>query len=189
MGITPHLVLRGTTYYFRMAVPRRLVKKVGRAEVSTSLRTVNRKEDTLRCRYLSNSLDVFFQGLCMQKGPTFEEIDAEIKAYFQKALNWSLEYNLVFVDDLNVAEELPKLIEEYQGQLKSGKFSQTVQSDANELLAPLLPTQLPVSDDDKALHALTTVWLRSSMRVRRRFLDTYGEDVLRLVESGREDVA
>ncbi|MBN7785168.1 ParB N-terminal domain-containing protein [Ponticoccus gilvus] len=50
-------------------------------------------------------------------------------------------------------------------------------------------TQLPVSDDDKALNALTTVWLRSSMRVRRRFLDTYGEDVLRLVESGREDVA
>jgi hypothetical protein len=46
MGIAPHLVLRGTTYYFRMAVPRHLVKKVGRAEVSTSLRTVHRKEAT-----------------------------------------------------------------------------------------------------------------------------------------------
>lgn len=34
MGITPHLVLRGTTYYFRMAVPRHLVKTIGRAEVS-----------------------------------------------------------------------------------------------------------------------------------------------------------
>ncbi|WP_407668407.1 DUF6538 domain-containing protein [Nioella nitratireducens] len=32
MGITPHLVLRGTTYYFRMAVPRHLVKKVGRRQ-------------------------------------------------------------------------------------------------------------------------------------------------------------
>lgn len=47
MGITPHLVLRGTIYYFRMAVPHHLVKKVGRAEVSTSLRTVHRKEATL----------------------------------------------------------------------------------------------------------------------------------------------
>jgi hypothetical protein len=53
MGIAPHLV-----------------KTVGRAEVLTSLRTVNRKDATLRCRYLSNSLDVFSQGLCMQKGPT-----------------------------------------------------------------------------------------------------------------------
>ncbi|WP_363322759.1 DUF6538 domain-containing protein [uncultured Litoreibacter sp.] len=30
MGITPRLVLRGTTYYFRMAVPRHLVKRLGR---------------------------------------------------------------------------------------------------------------------------------------------------------------
>jgi len=47
----------------------------------------------------------------MQYGPSIEDIDAEIKAYFQRALNWSLKYNLVFVDDLDVAEEaevLPK---------------------------------------------------------------------------------
>ncbi|UWP97871.1 site-specific integrase [Aliiroseovarius crassostreae] len=145
MGITPHLVLRGTTFYFRMAVPRHLVKTVGRAEVSTSLRTVNRKEATLRCRYLSNSLDVFFQGLRMQKGPTFEEIDAEIKAYFQKALNWSLEFTEVLMDDITLkadkeAEAMPALIEDFQTQLKSGSFSQGIQNDANELLAPLLPS-------------------------------------------------
>jgi hypothetical protein len=99
MGITPHLVLRGTKFYFRMAVPIHLVKKVGRAEVSTSLRTVHRKEATLRCRYLSNSLDVFFQRLGMQDGPSIENIDAEIKAYFQRALNWSLEYTEVLMDD------------------------------------------------------------------------------------------
>ena len=53
MGITPHLVLRGTKYYFRMAVPRHLVKKVGRAEVSTSLRTVRGigREAPLRAYY------------------------------------------------------------------------------------------------------------------------------------------
>ncbi len=177
MGITPHLVLRGTTYYFRMAVPRHLVKKVGRAEVSTSLRTVNRKEATLRCRYLSNSLDVFFQGLCMQKGPTFEEIDAEIKAYFQKALNWSLEYNLVFVDDLDVAEEaegLPKLIEQYQGQLKSGKFSQTVQSDANELLAPLLPSG-GKADLGAIRHACRGIAMAKIEQYRRLIGDLTGE--------------
>ncbi len=145
MGITPHLVLRGTTYCFRMAVPRHLVRMVGRAEVSTSLRTVNRKEATLRCRYLSNSLDMFFRGLCMQKGPTFEEIDAEIKAYFQKALNWSLEFTEVLMDDITLdadteAEGLPTLIKDFQSQLKSGSFSQSVQSDAHELLAPLLPS-------------------------------------------------
>lgn len=144
MGITPHLVLRGTTYYFRMAVPRHLVKKVGRAEVSTSLRTVHRKEATLRCRYLSNSLDVYFQGLGMQDGPSIEDIDAEIKAYFQRALNWSLEYTEVFMDDPALdadaeAAGMPDLIGHYQAQLKSGKFSQAVESDASDLLAPLLP--------------------------------------------------
>ena len=144
MGITPHLVLRGTTYYFRMAVPRHLVKKVGRAEVSTSLRTVHRKEATLRCRYLSNSLDVYFQGLGMQDGPSIEDIDAEIKAYFQRVLNWSLEYTEVFMDDPTLdadaeAAGMPDLIGHYQAQLKSGKFSQAVQSDASDLLAPLLP--------------------------------------------------
>ena len=82
MGITPHLVLRGTTYYFRMAVPRHLVKTIGRAEVSTSSRTVNRKEATLRCRYISYSVDVYFQRLCMGESSSFEQIDAAIKAYF-----------------------------------------------------------------------------------------------------------
>ena len=35
----------------------------------------------------------------MQDGPSIEDIDAEIKAYFQRALNWSLEYTEVFMDD------------------------------------------------------------------------------------------
>ncbi len=99
MGITPHLVLRGTTYYCRMAVPLNLVKKVGRAEVSTALRTVHRKEATARCRYLSNVLDLCFQRLCVQDGPSFEDIDAAIASYFRRALNWPLEFNDVFMDD------------------------------------------------------------------------------------------
>lgn len=144
MAITPHLVLRGTTYYFRMAVPCQLVTKVGRAEVSASLRTFHRKEATIRCRYLSNSLDVYFQRLCVQDGPSFEDIDAEIKAYFQRALNWSLEYVEVFMDDPVLdadveAAGLPDLVAHYQAQLKSGQFSPAIQSEASDLLAPLLP--------------------------------------------------
>jgi hypothetical protein len=141
MGRTPHLVLRGTIFYFRMAVPRHLVKMVGRAEISTSLRTVNKREATIRCRYLSNSLEVYFQGLGMQNGPSFQDIDAEIKAYFQRVLNWSLEYTEVFMEDPTLdadveAAGLPDLIVDYQNQIKSGKFDPVVQSEANDLLAP-----------------------------------------------------
>lgn len=179
MGITPHLVLRGTTYYFRMAVPRHLVRTVGRAEVSTSLRTVNRKEATLRCRYISNSLDMFFQGLCMQKGPTFEEIDAEIKAYFQKALNWSLEFSEVLMDDATLdtdkeAEAMPALIEDFQAQLKSGSFSQGVQSDANELLAPLLPSG-GKANLGAIRHACRGITLAKIEQYRRLICDLTGD--------------
>ncbi|MEM6939683.1 MAG: hypothetical protein AAF943_05965 [Pseudomonadota bacterium] len=81
----------------------------------------------------------------MQKSPAFEEIEAEIKAYFQKALNLPLEFTEVLMDDISLdtdkeAEAMPALIEDFQTQLKSGSFSNGIQSDAYELLAPLLPS-------------------------------------------------
>ena len=178
MGTTPHLVLRGTTYYFRMAVPLHLVKTVGRAEVSASLRTIHRKQATLRCRYLSNSLDMYFEKLMMGQGPSFEEIDVEIKAYFLRALNWSLEFTDVLMDDPTLdreyeAADMPEKIEGYKGQIKSGKFSQDILNDAQEVLAPLLP----VGDkaDLGALRHASRGVLRARMeQIRRLIADLTG---------------
>jgi len=109
----------------------------------------------------------------MGENPSFEEIDAEIKAYFQRALNWSLEFTEVLMDDptldrVDEAAHLPEKIEEYKHQIKSGKFSQDILSDAQEILAPLLPI------GDKAspgalTHASRGV-LRARMEQKRRLI-------------------
>lgn len=79
----------------------------------------------------------------MGQSPSFEEIDVEIKRYFQKVLNWSLEFTDVLMDDPTLdreeeAADMPEKIEGYKGQIKSGKFSPSVQADAFELLAPYI---------------------------------------------------
>jgi hypothetical protein len=81
----------------------------------------------------------------MANGPSIEEIDAAIKEYFQRALNWSLEFTEVIADDPafdadSEASALSDVIEQYNAQLKSNKFNGNVQHEAAELLAPILPS-------------------------------------------------
>ena len=179
MGSTLHLVRRGAVYYFRRAVPEHLLAKVGRTEVSASLRTVHRREATIRCRQISTSLDVYFQRLCMAKGPTTEEIDAQIKSFFQRALNWSMEYTEVLMDDQSLDAEteaagMPRLIEHYQRQLKAGQFDSVVQSDAVDLLAPILPSG-EKADVGTFKHACRGIALAKIEQYRRLIGDLTGE--------------
>ncbi|WP_299878405.1 site-specific integrase [uncultured Sulfitobacter sp.] len=115
----------------------------------------------------------------MTDRPTIEEIDTQIKLYFQKALNWSLEFSEVFMEDpfLDAADEaagLPVLISEYQNQLKSGKFNSLVHSEANELLGPLLPAG-EKADLSAIKHACRGISLARMEQYRRLIGDLIGD--------------
>ncbi|WP_299144171.1 site-specific integrase [uncultured Tateyamaria sp.] len=115
----------------------------------------------------------------MGEGPSFEQIDAAIKAYFQRALNWSLEFTDVLMDDPildreHEAADMPEKIKAYKRQIASGQFSQDVLSDAQELLAPLLPAG-DKADVGALRHASRGV-LRARMEQKRRLIaDLTGE--------------
>lgn len=109
----------------------------------------------------------------MVEGPSFEQIDAAIKAYFQRALNWSLEFTDVLMDDPIIdreyeAGDMPEKIKAYKRQIASGQFSQDVVSDAQELLAPLLPAG-DKADLGALRHASRGV-LRARMEQTRRLI-------------------
>ncbi len=82
MGATARLLRRGGTFYFRMSVPRQLVRADRRTQLWHSLRTTSRYDATLRCRSLSDCLD----RLCaefqpMPQAPT-EVLNERIRAFF-----------------------------------------------------------------------------------------------------------
>ena len=77
----------------------------------------------------------------MGEGPSFEQIDAAIKAYFRRALNWWLEFTNVLMDDatLNRDDEvadMPAMVKAYKRQITLGQFSQDLLSEAHGLLTP-----------------------------------------------------
>ena len=109
----------------------------------------------------------------MGKDPSYEQIDIAIKAYFQKALNWSLEFTEVMMEDPtldaeNEAADMPEKIKAYKLQISSGKFSQEVLRDARELMAPLLPVG-DKADLGALTHASRGV-LRAKMEQTRRLI-------------------
>ena len=60
---TPRLTRRGAIFYCRMAIPKRLIVRVGRAELIASLHTKDRLQAKLQYRTLSNAIDRLFEVL------------------------------------------------------------------------------------------------------------------------------
>lgn len=58
MAMTIRLVTRGTTFYFRAAVPKDLRPFAHRSEVKVSLRTSQRSSALMRCRLIYNHVDL-----------------------------------------------------------------------------------------------------------------------------------
>ena len=82
MVSTPRLVRRNGVFYYRMAVPKTLVARVRRQELSASLRTTNAAEAKLSCRSLSNAFDLFFVELHKMPQISQSEIEERIRNYF-----------------------------------------------------------------------------------------------------------
>lgn len=139
LTLIPRLVKRGAVFYYRMTVPKQLVARVGRMEISSSLRTVDPSEARLRCRELSNALDRFFMGLPRMIRLSQVEIEALIRDYFQTLLNRSAETIMILPDDprASVEEQLAfslRDMEDTKRQLSTGKFSNIVNIQSLNIL-------------------------------------------------------
>jgi hypothetical protein len=125
-----------------MAVPDRLVERVGQRELKVSLRTSSAKAATLIGRTISNLIDVLFEGLPRMPQMTSVQIRDRVRAYFQASLNKTLELSLDLPADpmIDVANEIA-MLKEYAHELRSGLALQTYQSpvpiEAEELLSSL----------------------------------------------------
>ncbi|VDC27458.1 site-specific integrase [Pseudogemmobacter humi] len=157
MGTTSRLVRRGAVFYFRMSVPRRLVARVGRSELSLSLRTGCRYAATQKCRALSITLDRYFLGLERMTKTTIEQINDQLRRYFQTCLNRNEEIATIYPSDpvfdiYAEAEGLSERVKGYREQLRSRVYAEDIQDEARELLEGI-PASASTSGLDALHHA------------------------------------
>ena len=70
-----------------MAVPKHLLSRIGRRELTGSLRTTEPLQAKLRCRELSNDIDKLFKDLPRMPHISQPEIIARVRRYFQARLD------------------------------------------------------------------------------------------------------
>ncbi|AVO37132.2 DUF6538 domain-containing protein [Pukyongiella litopenaei] len=105
MATIPRLVTRGRTFYFRASVPQDLWDAAGRKEVKISLRTAERSLALMRCRTISNHVDlVVTEARRMVQGQD-TAIDQAIRDYFREALDWGQEFADIFAPEAEVDVE------------------------------------------------------------------------------------
>jgi integrase len=153
-----------------MAVPRHLVDRLGRQELSATLRTSNPVEARLRCRSLSNIFDLFFEELRDMNQVSQAEIEERIRSYFQKALNKGAELVLDVPTDemMDIDAEIASVrqnVETMRRDLVQARFSNLVTADARELLNPESPDS-PIADLD-ALRQAQIMVLRAKIEYFR----------------------
>ena len=87
LATTPRLVRRGATFHYRMAVPKHLVSRIGRQELTGTLKTTDPLQAKVRCRELSNDIDRLLKDLPRMPHISQPEITARIRSYFQARLD------------------------------------------------------------------------------------------------------
>lgn len=134
-----HVVKRGPQFYFRIAVPLRLTKLVGKREIKASLRTSDAMSAKMRGRVLSNGLELLFRELRSMTDISNDVIVNRAKDYFKAQLSKSLELALLLPTDplIDLDFEITgteQLAGKMREALKHQHFSPSVQSDARALL-------------------------------------------------------
>jgi hypothetical protein len=139
-----HVVKRGSQFYFRIAVPLRLTKLVGKREIKASLRTSDAMSAKMRGRVLSNGLELLFRELRSMADVSNDVIVNRAKDYFKVQLSKSLDLALLLPTDplIDIDFEITgteQLATKMREALKQQLFTPGVQSDARELLNPTNP--------------------------------------------------
>ena len=142
MATIPRLVTRGRTFYFRASVPQDLWDVAGRKEVKISLRTAERSLALMRCRAISNHVDlVVTEARRMAQGQD-TAIDQAIRDYFREALNWGQEFADIFapeaeVDVVDCIATIETQLALLRRRLAVRDFPNDVQSDATTLVGAI----------------------------------------------------
>jgi integrase len=91
VSASPHLIRRGNTFHFRIAVPRELVARVGKVEIKTTLRTTDPLTARQRSRVLSSAIEALFMEMRRMPELTRHYVERRVQAYFQDCLDKSHE--------------------------------------------------------------------------------------------------
>ena len=173
MATIPRLVTRGRTFYFRASVPQDLWDVAGRKEVKISLRTAERSLALMRCRAISNHVDlVVTEARRMAQGQDIA-IDQAIRDYFREALDWGQEFVDIFAPEAEVDVEdciatLETRLALLRRRLAVRDFPSDVQSDATTLVGAIPPDTL--TSRFQALQRAQTGLLRAKIEADRLLL-------------------
>lgn len=173
MATIPRLVTRGRTFYFRASVPQDLWDVAGRKEVKISLRTAERSLALMRCRAISNHVDlVVTEARRMAQGQD-TAIDQAIRDYFREALDWGQEFADIFAPEAEVDVEdciatLETRLALLRRRLAVRDFPSDVQSDATTLVGAIPPDTL--TSRFQALQRAQTGLLRAKIEADRLLL-------------------
>jgi hypothetical protein len=81
-----HLVRRGEIFYFRVALPRALSKRVGMAEWKASLHTKDADRARILCRVCSNAIENLISQIVLMPELTVPLIQSMLQEHFRECL-------------------------------------------------------------------------------------------------------
>jgi integrase len=145
VSISPHLVRRGNTFHFRIAVPRELVAQLGKVEIKTTLKTSDPLTAKQRSRVLSNAIETLFDELRRMPELTPKHVERRVKFYLQNSLDKSHELADLLPQDGREwdrdaeIETLRKRISDLTRAYLARDFSPALETEVLEILNPEKP--------------------------------------------------
>ncbi len=142
MSISPHLVRRGNTFHFRIAVPRELVAQLGKVEIKTTLKTSDPLTAKQRSRVLSNAIETLFDELRRMPELTRRAVEDRVKVYFRDCLEKSYELAQLLPSDKQEwdreaeLDTLRQRIRNLRQLLADREFSPALEREVLEILHP-----------------------------------------------------
>lgn len=136
----PYLSERQGVYYFRIAVPKGLRRRLARAEIKHSLRTRDKTTARQSCRRLSSCAEAFFEFCVNMTELTDQQIQEIAQSYFRALLEesnelvWCVERD----DTLDVADEAKdarNLSQKFKDMDEQGIVPAFIKDEVDEMLA------------------------------------------------------
>jgi hypothetical protein len=137
-----HLVRRGNTFHFRIAVPRELVARVGKAEIKTTLRTTDPLTARQRSRVLSSAIDALFEEVRRMPELTRQHVERRVREHLQDCLDRSHELAATLPKDKRSWDRdaevayLSKRIRDLTGTLADRDFTPALEREVLDILHP-----------------------------------------------------
>ncbi|TWB45496.1 site-specific integrase [Nitrospirillum pindoramense] len=136
----PHLVIRNTTFWFRMAVPKDIFRRTGFLEFKGSLRTRDPAVAKLLARRLSGDFEQLIARLRHMEELSHEKLQALVRGYFQGLIDKGKETIACMRDDAMADFEqetalTQRDLDALRKELTSRQFRQVIKGAAMDILA------------------------------------------------------